>query len=102
LSHRSGHGAHGNGGLHAGRDRIDPRRKGQQLDSLLRITDRVRGVEAGDLRLRRRLSEGFLDFRLFGARVAVCFGGLSVELFGCELQVVVISIGMLLGLMRFA
>ena len=49
------------------------------------VADGVGGIEAGDLGLGRGGGEGFLEFGLFGARVFVGFGGLAVELFGCEL-----------------
>ena len=35
----------------------------------------------------------FLEFGLFGARVFVGFGGLAVELFGCELVRMSVLVG---------
>lgn len=78
LRHALRDGAHGDGRLHAGGDGVDARGEREEVDALLGVADGVAGVEAGDLRLRRGLCEGFLELGLFGFGVAVRFGGLSV------------------------
>jgi hypothetical protein len=78
LCHRARHRAHRDGGLDAGGDGVDARGQREQLDALLGVADRVGGVEARDLRLRRGGGQGFFQFGLLGAAVFVGFGGLAV------------------------
>jgi hypothetical protein len=62
---------------------IDPRSQAQQVELLVLLADGVLGVDFGNVAVV--LLDCFFQFCLFGVFVLACFGGLAVELFGCEL-----------------
>lgn len=77
--------AHRDGGLDARGDGIDARGEGEELQVLVLLADRVAGVDFGNVRVAG--GDCFFEFGFFGGFVFGGFGGLSVELFGCELEV---------------
>ena len=60
---------------------------------MIGMANRICGVELGDLGLRRRGRERLFHLGLLALRVFVGAGGLSCELFGCELDDVSLAMG---------
>jgi hypothetical protein len=64
---------------------IDPRSQTQEVQLLVLLANGVLGVDFGNIAVV--LLDCFFQFCLFGIFVFAGFGGLAIELFGCELCV---------------
>jgi hypothetical protein len=62
---------------------INPRSQTQEVEFLVLLADSILGVDFGNVAVV--LLDCFFQFCLFGVLIFAGFGGLAVELFGCEL-----------------
>jgi len=74
---------HGNSSLNPTSHSIDPRSQAQQVEFLVLLADGVLSVDFCNVAVV--LLDCFFQFCFFGVFVFAGFGGLAVELFGCEL-----------------
>lgn len=75
---------HGDSGLHTRACGINAAGQAQQVQLLALLPDGILRVDLGNVAVA--LLDGFLELSLLRCLVFARFGGLSVELFGCELR----------------